>query len=221
MKYPTIKFVFDRKHLASKVKTSLVQIEILSQRKRKLISTGIKLYSDQWDSRRMVINHTNMLALNKSLLEQLQKIQSWVDDLARRSEEFEFEKLDRFLAARVVSEKFTEYVESRINERKDIKASTKKAHRKLLSSLKSFGKIVYFTDLTKRNILAYDAYLHTQDYTQITVHTYHKLMKVYINDAIRAEIMDKNPYDGIKIDRGKSNTRKYLTDAELDKIVFA
>ena len=99
MKYPTLKFVFDRKHLATKTKKGLVQIEVLSERKRKWISTGVKLYSDQWDARRMVINHPDMLSLNKTLLEQRQKIQTRVDDLARRTEEFEFDKLDRFLAA--------------------------------------------------------------------------------------------------------------------------
>lgn len=221
MRYPTIKFVFDRKHLATKNKTGLVQIEVLSERKRKWISTGIKLYVDQWNERSMVVNHPDMLALNKTLLEQRQKIQAWVDDLARRNEEFEFDKLDRFLAARLVPDKFTEYVERRITERADIKESTKKAQRKLLTSLNEYGQIIFFTDLTKKNILAYDAWLHTHEYQQTTVHSFHKFMKIYINDAIRAEIIERSPYDGIKIDRGKSKTRRYLTDEEVLKIIKA
>lgn len=219
MKYPTLKFVFDRKHLATKTKKGLVQIEVLSERKRKWISTGVKLYSDQWDARRMVINHPDMLSLNKTLLEQRQKIQTWVDDLARRTEEFEFDKLDRFLAARLVPDKFTDYVDRRITERTDIKESTKKAQRKLITSLNAFQQIIYFTDLTKRNIMAYDAWLHTQNYVQTTIHSFHKFMKIYINDAIRAEIIEHNPYDGIKIERGKSDIRRYLTDEEVAKII--
>ena len=221
MKYPTLKFVFDRKHLATKTKKGLVQIEVLSERKRKWISTGVKLYSDQWDARRMVINHPDMLSLNKTLLEQRQKIQTWVDDLARRTEEFEFDKLDRFLAARLVPDKFTDYVDRRITERTDIKESTKKAQRKLITSLNAFQQIIYFTDLTKRNIMAYDAWLHTQNYVQTTIHSFHKFMKIYINDAIRAEIIEHNPYDGIKIERGKSDIRRYLTDEEVLKIIKA
>lgn len=218
MKYPTIRFVFDRKHQATKTRTGLVQMEVTSERKRKWISTGVRLYSDQWDDRRMVINSPDMLSLNKDLTDQRQRVQDWVRELERRKEEFEFDKLDRFLSTRLVADSFLEYVEARIEERTDIRESTKKAQRKLVGSLREFRLITYFTDLTKKNILAYDAWLHTRGYVQTTVHSYHKFMKIYINDAIRAEIIDSNPYDGIKIDRGRSKTRKYLTEAEIRAI---
>lgn len=218
MKYPSIRFVFDRKHQATKTTKGLVQLEVTSERKRKWISTGVKLYSDQWDNRRMVINSPDMLSLNKNLTEQRQRIQDWVHDLERRTEEFEFDKLDRFLATRLISDRFIDYIEERINERTDIKESTKRAQRKLINSLKAFKQIIYFTDLTKKNILAYDTWLHKQNYVQTTVHSYHKFMKIYINDAIRAELIEHNPYDGLKIDRGKSSTRKYLTEKEVEAI---
>lgn len=195
MKYPSLRFVFDRKRKATKTKTGLVQIEVTSERKRKWISTGVKLYSDQWNDRRMVINSPDMISLNKRLTEQRQLIQEWVHDLERRREEFEFDKLDRFLATRLVADNFIEYVETRIDERTDIRESTKKVQRKLINSLKSFKRITYSTDLTKKNIVAYDSWLHKQNYVQTTVHSYHKFMKIYINDAIRAEIIDSNPYD--------------------------
>lgn len=218
MKYPSIRFVFDRKHQATKTTKGLVQIEVTSERKRKWISTGVKLYSDQWDNRRMVVNSPDMLSLNKELTEQRQRIQDWVHDLERRTEEFEFDKLDRFLATRLISDRFIDYVDERITERTDIRESTKRAQRKLVNSLKAFKQIIYFTDLTKKNILAYDAWLHKQNYVQTTVHSYHKFMKIYINDAIRAELIEHNPYDGLKIDRGKSGRRKYLTEKEVEAI---
>lgn len=221
MKYPSIRFVFDRKHQATKTKTGLVQIEVTSERKRKWISTGVKLYADQWDERRMVINSPDILPLNKKLTEQRQRIQDWVFDLQKRNEEFEFDKLDRFLAVRLVSDNFIEYVERRVEERTDIREATRKSQRKLVNSLKAFKRITYFTDLTKKNIVAYDAWLHEKDYMQTTIHSYHKYMKVYINDAIRAEIIDSNPYEGIKIDRGRSKGRKYLTDDEVKAIANA
>lgn len=52
MKYPTARFVFDRKHTASKTTKGTVQIEILFERKRKWISTGVRLYSDQCINRK-------------------------------------------------------------------------------------------------------------------------------------------------------------------------
>jgi len=50
---PTIRLVFDRKNQATKStakerKAGLVQIEVMHQRKRRYISTGVKVYADQW-----------------------------------------------------------------------------------------------------------------------------------------------------------------------------
>ena len=221
MKYPTLRFVFDRKHKATKTTTGLVQLEVLSEGRRKWISTGVKLYVDQWSPRRMVINHPEITALNKKLLEQSKKIQTWIETLETNSEEFEFDKLDRFLKARQESRNFIEYVERRIEERKDIRESTKRTQHKLVTSLKRFNQIVYFTDLTKGNIQAYDRWLHGHQYVQSTIHSYHKFLKTYINDAIQSEIIGSNPYDGIKIERGKSGVRRYLTPEEVQKIETA
>ena len=54
MEYPTLRFVFDRKKVATKEKKGLVQIEVCSERKRKWIGTGVKVYADQWDDKRKV-----------------------------------------------------------------------------------------------------------------------------------------------------------------------
>lgn len=221
MKYPTFRFVFDRKNVATKTKHGLIHIEVSSERTRKWISTNIKVFSDQWDNRRMVKNRADSMELNNRLVEQIQRIRLWVDELSRRKEEFEFDKLDNFLAARVTSDSFVDYIENRINDRTDIKLSTKRVQRKVVTSLRRFGKINYFTDLTRKNIIAYDQWLHTHDYTQTTIHSYHKFMKIYINDAMRAEIIDHNPYEGLKIECGKSKTRKYLTEEEIAKIANA
>ena len=41
--YPTTRFVFDRKNTATNEKKALIQVEILFQRKKKYISTGVKV----------------------------------------------------------------------------------------------------------------------------------------------------------------------------------
>ncbi len=221
MKYPTIRFVFDRKKVASKTKKGLIQIEILSEGKRKWIGTGVKVYADQWDDRRKVINSTEMISLNECLDNQRQAIQNWINELIKKHESFEFDKLDRFLKFSIQTDKYIDYVEKRIQERKDIRENTRRTHSKLLNSLREFGQIVYFTDLTKKNIQLYDDWLHGKGYLQATVHSYHKTNKKYIHDAMREEIISKDPYEGLKIDRGKNPVRKYLTEEEVQKIIDA
>lgn len=46
MKYPTFRFVFDKKKVASKTVKGLVNIEVTSERKRRWLHTGVKVYVD-------------------------------------------------------------------------------------------------------------------------------------------------------------------------------
>lgn len=114
MKYPTMRFVFDRKKVATKTHKGLVQIEVLSEGKRKWIGTGVKVYSDQWNDRKKIINSVEMIQLNQCLDEQLRIIQNWINELISKKEVFDFDKLDRFLRYTNKSESFVDFVERRI-----------------------------------------------------------------------------------------------------------
>lgn len=46
-------------------------------------------------------------------------------------------------------------------------------------------------------------------------------IETYINDAIQREIISENPYTSIKIERGKSKQRRYLSEQELQQIIEA
>ncbi len=72
------------------------------------------------------------------------------------------------------------------------------------------------------NILLYDEWLRQRkDYTQSTIASYHKFLKIYVYEALGNDSIQSNPYESIKIDRGKSKIRKYLTEKELGKIESA
>ncbi len=218
MKYPSLRFVFDRKHVATKKKRGLVQLEVLSEGKRKWIGTGVKLYSDQWSDRKKVINSSEMLQLNQRLDEMMRVIQDWINDLIRKKEAFEFEKMDAFLKFFNHSENYIEFLERRINERNDITESTRKSHRVLISSLKEFGGITYISDLTVQNIKLYDNWLHGKYKSQPTIHNYHKRNKVYIHEAMSLGLLKDYPYTGVIVKRGKYKRRRFLYQEELDKI---
>ena len=146
MKYPTMRFVFDRKKVATKTHKGLVQIEVLSEGKRKWIGTGVKVYSDQWNDRKKIINSVEMIQLNQCLDEQLRIIQNWINELISKKEVFDFDKLDRFLRYTNKSESFVDFVERRIEERGDITESTKASHRTFATSLREFDRIIYLKD---------------------------------------------------------------------------
>lgn len=166
----------------------------------------------------MVINSPDLVTLNAFLLKQKQRIINWLSQPIEKGESFDFVKLDRFLSSSTTSENLIDYLEDQIYKRSDIRESTRKTHSKLIGSLKEFDRIIYFSDLTKKNILEYDSWLHSKYSNQTTVHSYHKYLKIYLNRAIRADLINKNPYEGVKIERGNSKARKYLTDTEVKAI---
>lgn len=230
--YPTTRLVFDRKHVATKEKKGLVQLEVLYLRRRKWISTGIKVYADQWSDRNYVVRAMDSITLNDRLVNFKSKVDDWINELISEDRLFTWNALEEMLSSVSMNTKqketFLQYVERRIDERNDITESTKKNHRKLIASLEKFGRIVSFSDLTRANIADYYNYLQgivitkpdgsTHTMMQQTVYSYMKFLKVYINDAIKHDIMRDSPMLGFKIKRGESEQGKWLSVEELQRI---
>ncbi len=218
MKYPTLRFVFDRKHIATEKKKGLVQIEVTSEGKRKWIGTQVKVYPNQWDDRKKVIRSMESIQLNAILDSMMNNINEFISSLIKNNQPFDFEKLNYFLEKSNKSVSYIDFVRMRIEERTDIEESTRKQHRTLLKSLEDFGRINYIDDLTKQNIILYDDFLHKQGISQPTVYNYHKRNKRYIHEAMKFELISDDPYNGLTFERGKFDKRKYLTEQELYKM---
>ena len=155
MKRANVRFVFDRKKVATKKQKGLVQMEILYEKKRKWVSTGIKVYSDQWDNRQWVVRSLDAQRLNRELFTQKERLEAFLGSLTGDNP-FSWEKVDRWLSRdeNADSDNFIEFCEWWIEHRKDIRDSTRKTEKKIIASLKEFGVIKYFADLTKKNIIA-------------------------------------------------------------------
>lgn len=222
MKYPTTRLVFDRKHTASATKKALVQLEVLFEGRKKYITTGVKVYKDQWSAKQLVHGSMEAVTLNERIKAMKGKVDGWINELIENGTAFEWEKLEAFLKRSEQSEKrFVDFVEEMIETRKDIRDSTRKTHRKLVGVLYEFGRIIFFSDLTKANVVAFDDYLHGKGIKQTTVYTYHKHLKTYIHEAMRRELLDSDPYVSLKFKRGESESGRYLTEEELKELMAA
>lgn len=213
-----MRFVFDRKHVATRNKKGLVQIEVTSEGKRKWIGTSVKLYADQWNEKKKVVNSVHSIQLNAMLDGMMSKLNDFILDLFRNDQQFDFEKLNAFLEKSNHSDSFIDFVRTRIEDRTDIEESTRKQHRTLLQSLEKFGKLNYMDDLTKANITLYDEFLHQQEISQPTIYNYHKRLKRYLHEAMKFGLLNENPYVGLHFERGRFEKRKYLTEEELKMI---
>lgn len=232
MKIPTVRLVFDRKHVATKKKKGLIQVEVLFGGRRKWIGTGIKVYSDQWDARRWVVNSTDMYDVNDSLRQQVQTLEKWLRDNFSVREPFSWGRLEAYLRNERERGSFLDFVSGEIERRNDIRESTRRAQRKILSMVRQFGHIEYFDDLTPATIMDFDNWLHGRQVRrrgadgreilspmkQRSIFEYHMLLKLYINKAVRRGLMAASPYAGLRLKRGDSGEGRYLTEAELGKI---
>lgn len=218
--YAVARLVFDRKHVATKTKKGLVQLEVMYNRKRKWFSTGIKVYSDQWSERYKVINSPHTFEYNETLELQLRQVQDFIKNGIERRVPFSFDELSGYLKRSEGNNNLTfiEFIASRLLDRGDIRESTKRTHRTLLTALEEFKQIEYFADITTTNIAKFDDWLHAKNYLQTTIYGYHKRLKAYINEAIKFDYLTTNPYQKVKIDRGKAKGIKYLTREELKQI---
>ncbi len=200
----SVKIIFDRRRTATDTATGSVEIEVYSDGVRKRYSTGVRVTKKQWRQGK-VHNHPDSIALNTKI----ENCYKTYVDLANSSE-FSIEKLTKKAAKPSVS--FLGWMEAEIDKRKDIRPNTIKAHKSTLHLLQEWGMITAFKHLTLKNVTAFDEYLHSRLNKQASVHSHHKVLKVYINRATIQGLLSKSPYEGVKISRGKVESRKYLTE---------
>ncbi|MDE6651604.1 MAG: site-specific integrase [Paramuribaculum sp.] len=206
----TVKILFDRKGRASKTSNGTVEIEVYSQGIRHRFTTGVRVRKDQWHQGK-VVNHPASLELNA-------KINSFYERVLRLSSEdgFSIERLTNPNKQPSIS--FLDWMEAEIERRKDLRPNTIKSHKSALHILQGWGVINSFKDLTLRNITAFDEYLHSRLKKQSAIHSHHKSLKVYINRAIIQGLLAKSPYEGVKISRGKTESRKFLSEEQRQAI---
>lgn len=205
--------------MSSNTKEGLVQLEVLFKGVRRYFSTGVKVTKNRWSLSGKVTGCMDMIVMNRRIDEMKRMVDKYIVGLMENEEPFDF---DRFKAWMVASDEqgigFVDWVEKRIAERNDIRKSTKRNHMKLVALLRKIGNIRTFADVTKKNVLKMDTYLHSTGIRQTTIASYHKFMKTYVHDAMSSGLIEKDPYIGVKIDIGKSVWGRFLTVDEVEAI---
>lgn len=225
IKYPLVRVVFDRKKTATKQKAALVQVEVQMNGRKKYLSTGVKVYKDQWSlAHGGVVNSMEAVELNARVAAVKKQVDGYIAERQTKGEVFDFDRFGEWMRRNEGKEKkvsFIDWVEERIETRKDIRETTRKTQRKLVPVLREFGCISGFGDLTRANIVRFDDFLKSNGNRQTTVYSYHKFLKHYAADAVMLGLVRRNPYFGLKLDKGKSEGERFLTDSELRRIETA
>ena len=229
---PQIKFVFDRKHTASADKKGTIDIRITFDRKQKFVATGVKCYPGEWDAVHECVKSLDAQQDNINLMIIRKKALKVIGDMVEANN-IDISAIPALLKQRGVDITFEDYVYQRISK-KQVSDNTKKAYRVFYSKFLEWGKMKFFSDINARNIRAWDEYLHAyrwtekdrfgrvveKSYSQASIGSMHKNLKVFIGDAVVDGYVKENPYSTkrIKIDKGEARTESFLTVEEMDKI---
>lgn len=217
MNYPTIRFHYDRKGKASEDRDGTIDIEVYFNRKRKYISTGVRVRPHEWRDDK-VVKRSDSAYLNAILDNAFNSIRDHVLMLKEQNAAFSFEALDTNIANSKLQGSFLEYARMRILKRKDIRETTRKAQGKLPRILEKYGRMNSFSEVTAYRIRHFDSWLHEREIRQTTIGSYHRMLKTYIHMAMADGLIERDPYANFKVNHGKAEDRRYLTEEELARV---
>jgi site-specific recombinase XerD len=217
---PILVFIYDRKKKASPKRAASVELRLTLERKSKYISTGVRLLPKEWH-KGTVVNRPDSAELNEllgTIMVRARKVTNAMieagnlnlDEIPRRMDELTKDK-------RLFYDFCVERTKVRIyGKSKDTAAR----YDRFLDWLKKWGKIIYFSDVTDRNIIKMDEELSAigmKNYSKWN--NYHRFLNSFIIDAMDEGFLKRNPYKWVHINKEKNNgLKKHLTFEEFSKL---
>lgn len=202
------------------MRKGIVEMEISYGGKRLRLSTGVSVMKDQWRGGE-VVSHPDAGELNSRIRTLLKSMQGKINRMVEGSGEICIESLKRTRRLKVKGGRrdFLAWLEERMLGRQ-VKESTRKHYMTVLKSLREFGRIRTFADVTTRNIRLWDDFIRSQKKIncQSSVHGYHKRLRPYVREAVEMQLIDVSPYDNVRIPRGRSEGIRFISGEERDRI---
>lgn len=221
MRVPTLTLIYDRKGHASRKIAAPVEILIYHERKRKYMSTGIRLHPKEWDSRNCAVSacKEGYKELNKQLRVMVDKINGIIAKMMDDGN-FDMNAIPSLMKDEVLQQQtFISYCEERAKVKfHRISAGTQEHYRLFLRFLKDWNTIVSFADVTENNVLKMDKHLKDKGLKDVTKWFYHKMLKFFIHQAMLDGLIKKDPYSRLDFSRGRENgLTRMLTPEEFHR----
>jgi integrase len=199
------------------------------KRKRVIINTYVKVKIDLWDpaaaklkGNGKEINDLNLIITN---------CRSRLNDIFVR-----YRLMHRELSAEILreeyespsrSENFYSFIEEIISKKKGLNSPhTIQTYDTLLWKLKKFRPVMSFSDITCDMVNDFQKFIKAKK-TSLpdaisnnpnTVSKTLRLLKVFINEAIKRDLIKQSPFETIKIKRIEAD-REFLSSQELEKLL--
>ncbi len=233
---PSIKVVFDRNKRATasnsnKPRTGLVQIVVSYRGHHKTVSTGVKIYADEWKNG-AVVRRSDALDLQEQIATALHRVSKRVNEL-QHDEDF---TLDRVSNNKVSDERyFCDWCRNCVDDM-DVVYNTKRNYYSVIDAISEHGKMLRFCDVTKKNILDFYEWKKVHNgiskvskesfykkslsdkVSDSTLSNYHHKLHRLITIAVSKGYITGNPIDGIVVKKGKSKERIFLSMNDIEEL---
>ncbi|MDR1557745.1 MAG: site-specific integrase, partial [Tannerellaceae bacterium] len=101
----------------------------------------------------------------------------------------------------------------------EVTPATQKAHNSCLKKLQEFQGTVYFEDLTEDFFRHFVLFLRNKrKNNENTIRKTMKNLSVYMNEAVKKELMRENPIHGVKLRGSQESDIEALTEEELKRL---
>lgn len=218
---PILSYVYDRKKSATREKEAPVELRITYERRQKYMSTGVKLLPKHW-RRGRVVDRLDAGSLNETLDLLMKDVRDIINVMLAEGSLNIFEIPSRMAEASRQRVSFIEFCYERCQVRKYGRSKdSQERYDRFMRYFVKWGKIMYFSDITDRNILLMDDDLRRTGMKNYSKwNNYHRFLNSFIIDAVAEGLVRRNPYKWLHIEKEKSSggIGKYLTTEELHRI---
>ena len=209
-----VRVVFDRKKQAAKKGCGCLDVVVnLGKKVRKYIMVCTTT-PEEWEKKScsldtlQVIDHCKKILTTMEILGEESTIENFNRHFFGEEEEEQKDSSNK---------DFIAYCEETLAA-EDIKIGTRKHKQVVIDAVKTYGKLKTYGDLTPKNILAFDRWLHNGERSDVTIYGYHKRLKKWVGELARLDEIPRNPYKIVSVTRGKSKERQPLLETELKKM---
>lgn len=218
MVIPTLTFIYDRRGRGSKTKAASVELVVYAGRKRKYITTGVKVFPKEWSHGEISACREDYEELNEQLRMVKQKVRQIITKMITDGC-LNLDEIPHLLSEQLIrTDNFIDFARERASWRYNkISAGTREHYELFFRFMENWRQIEYFSDVTETNILKMDKYLKKKGLKPQSRWNYHKIMKSFILQAIEDDRIQKNPYSRIDLEKGDSGKglTRYLTPEEF------
>ncbi|MCR5454195.1 MAG: site-specific integrase [Bacteroidales bacterium] len=213
----TISVVWNKKGETRKDGTAPIFICVYADGKRKYYNTKICVCGEDWDTKKQIIKKSvpNAIAKNKKLSEIRATIEKHCFKLAEKET---FNLNDCFLCFdSVCNDDFYLFVENLIKADQTKTTGTLNNRLCVLRCLKKFRANVKFSNLNYTFVESFKNWLYGENYKETTIAVYLRVLKMWLYNAHKKELIKKNPFDGVAIAHPVTE-RAFLTETEFKTI---